>query len=128
MRSSIWLCVLLVAIHAPAWAQGKGVPGKELAQKDMATMDTPLPPSPYASKPLPEVKGVVSWKTLADVTPVRQKDRFVPQFSKEVAALDKKDVKLQGFMMPLDMGEKQKRFLLVAMPPSCAFWPRGDPP
>jgi hypothetical protein len=127
MRFFIGFAVLLLGLHAPAWAQGKGVPGKELAQKDMATMDAPLPPSPYASKPLPEVKGVVSWKTLADVTPVRQKDRFVPQFSKEVAALDKKDVKLQGFMMPLDMGEKQKRFLLVAMPPSCAFCLPGGP-
>jgi uncharacterized protein len=127
MRIFIGCAVVLLGLHATAWAQGKGVPGKDLAQKDMATMDTPLPPSPYASKPLPEVKGVVSWKTLADVTPVRQKDRFVPQFSKEVAALDKKDVKLQGFMMPLDMGERQKRFLLVAMPPSCAFCLPGGP-
>jgi uncharacterized protein len=58
---------------------------------------------------------------------VRQNDRFVPQFSKDVAALDKKDVRLQGFMMPLDMGERQKRFLLVSMPPSCAFCLPGGP-
>jgi len=93
----------------------------------MAAMDAPTPPSPYSSKPLPEMKGIVSWKTLAEVTPVREKDRFVPQFSKGVSALDKKDVKLQGFMMPLDMGEKQKRFLLTAMPPSCAFCLPGGP-
>ena len=122
MRFFIGCAVLLVALQAPAWAQNKGAPGK-----DMAGVDAPLPPSPYANKPLPEVKGVVSWKTLADVTPVRQQDRFVPQFSKDVAALDKKDVKLQGFMMPLDMGERQKRFLLVAMPPSCAFCLPGGP-
>jgi hypothetical protein len=127
MRLLIGFAALLLGIHAAAWAQGKGVPGKELSQKDMAAMDAPLPPSPYASKPLPELKGVVSWRTLGAVTPVRQQDRFVPQFSKEVAALDKKDVKLQGFMMPLDMGEKQKRFLLVAMPPSCAFCLPGGP-
>jgi hypothetical protein len=30
-------------------------------------------------------------------------------------------------MMPLDMGEKQKRFLLVAMPPTCAFCLPGGP-
>ena len=127
MRFFIGCAVVLLGFHAVAWAQGKGVPGKELSQKGMAGMDAPLPPSPYAAKPLPEVKGVVSWKTLADVTPVRQQDRFVPQFSRDVAALDKKDVKLQGFMMPLDMGEKQKRFLLVAMPPSCAFCLPGGP-
>jgi uncharacterized protein len=127
MRFIIGLTVLLFGFHAAVWAQGKGIPGKELSQKDMGGMDAPLPPSPYASKPLPELKGVISWKTLADVTPVRQNDRFVPQFSKDVAALDKKDVRLQGFMMPLDMGERQKRFLLVSMPPSCAFCLPGGP-
>jgi hypothetical protein len=126
MRLAVYAIALLLASH-PAWAQQKGVPGKELAQKDTAAMDAPLPPSPYLDKPLPELKGVVSWKTLAEVTPVREKDRFVPQFSKVISALDKKEVKLQGFMMPLDMGEKQKRFLLVAMPPTCAFCLPGGP-
>jgi hypothetical protein len=51
----------------------------------------------------------------------------VPQFTKEIEALDKKEVKLQGFMMPLDTGEKQKRFLLTSMPPSCAFCMPGGP-
>jgi len=122
MRYLSWFIALLLAGTMTAWAQQKGVPGK-----DMGAMDKPLPPSPYADKPLPEMKGVVSWKTLAEVTPVREKDRFVPQFSKEINALDKKEVKLQGFMMPLDMGEKQKRFLLVAMPPSCSFCLPGGP-
>ena len=122
MRYLFALLALLVGIGVVS-AQQKGVPGK-----DMGSMaDKPLPPSPYADKPLPELKGVVSWKTLADVTPVKQKDRFVPQFSKGVADLDRKEIKLQGFMMPLDMGERQKRFLLVAMPPSCAFCLPGGP-
>ena len=120
MRFLVGLLAILVGVAA--WAQQKGVPGK-----DMGMMDKPLPPSPYADKPLPELKGVVSWKTLAEVTPVKQKDRFVPQFSKGITALDKKDVKLQGFMMPLDMGERQKRFLLVALPPSCSFCLPGGP-
>lgn len=122
MRLFLLLATLLFAGQAAVWAQQKGVPGK-----DMGAMDQSLPPSPYLDKPLPELKGVVSWKTLAEVTPVKQKDRFVPQFSKGIAALDQKEIKLQGFMMPLDMGEKQKRFLLVAMPPSCAFCLPGGP-
>ena len=105
--------LLAVLVGLTAWAQQKGVPGK-----DMGTM---------MDKPLPELKGVVSWKTLAEVTPVKQKDRFVPQFSKGIADLDRKEVKLQGFMMPLDMGEKQKRFILTSMPPSCAFCLPGGP-
>ncbi|MGH8699960.1 MAG: DUF3299 domain-containing protein [Burkholderiales bacterium] len=127
MRFFIGLVALLLAVQATVWAQGKGIPGKELSAKDAAMMDSPLPPSSYLDKPLPELKGVVSWRTLGQVTPVRQQDRFIPQFSKDVSALDKKEIKLQGFMMPLDMGEKQKRFLLVAMPPTCAFCLPGGP-
>jgi hypothetical protein len=127
MRFFVSFLALLMIGQPGLWAQQKGVPGKELSQKDMSAMDSPLPPSPYAMKPLPELKGVVSWRTLAMVTPVRQQDRFIPQFSKDVAVLDKKEVKLQGFMMPLDMGATQKRFLLVAMPPTCAFCLPGGP-
>ena len=126
MRFLIWFVALLLGSHVAVWAQQKNIPGKELSSKGPA-VDAPLPPSPYLDKPLPELKGVVSWKTLAAVTPVKQKDRFIPQFSKDITALDKREVKLQGFMMPLDMGEKQSRFLLVSLPPSCAFCLPGGP-
>ena len=119
MKFLIGLIALFLGASAMVWAQQKGVTGKDVS--------APPPPSQYMDKPLPELKGVVSWKTLAEVTPVKQKDRFVPQFSKGIAGLDKKEVKLQGFMMPLDMGEKQTRFLLVALPPSCAFCLPGGP-
>jgi len=125
MKFFIGLIALFLGASAMVWAQQKGVPGKELSKNP--GMDMSQAPSPDSFKPLPELKGVVSWKTLAEVTPVKQKDRFVPQFSKGITGLDKKEVKLQGFMMPLDMGEKQKRFLLVSMPPSCAFCLPGGP-
>jgi hypothetical protein len=125
MRFFAWTIALLLGSSVFAWAQQKGAPGKELSKNP--AMDTSQQPSPDMFKPLPELKGVVSWKMLADVTPVKQKDKFVPQFSKSVEALDKKEVKLQGFMMPLDTGEKQKRFLLVSLPPSCAFCLPGGP-
>lgn len=127
MRFFAWFITLLLGFQVAGWAQQKGVPGKDLYAKDPAAMDAPIPVPPQYLKPLPELKGVVSWKTLAEVTPVKQKDRFVPQFSKDISALDQKEVKLQGFMMPLDMGDKQKRFLLVAMPPTCAFCLPGGP-
>jgi len=125
MRFFIGLIALFLGASAMVWAQQKGMPGKELSKNP--ALDMSQAPSPDMFKPLPELKGVVSWKTLAEVTPVKQKDRFVPQFSKGITGLDKKEVKLQGFMMPLDMGEKQKRFLLVALPPSCAFCLPGGP-
>ena len=126
MRFVIWFFALLLGCHTVTWAQ-KVDPNKEVMKGGPVGPDGMLPPSPYLDKPLPEVKGVVSWKTLGEVTPVRQNDRFVPQFSKSITALDNKEVKMQGFMMPLDMGEKQKRFILSALPPSCAFCLPGGP-
>lgn len=82
---------------------------------------------PQFGKPLPELRGVVSWKTLAEVTPVKQKDKFVPSFSAAIAKLDKKEMKLQGFMMPLEMGDRQKTFILTSTPPGCAFCLPGGP-
>jgi uncharacterized protein len=66
-------------------------------------------------------RPVVSWEALAQVTGVTQKGRYIPQFPKEIAALDRKEVRLEGFMMPLDVGVQQKRFLLTAVPSSCGF-------
>lgn len=83
--------------------------------------------TPDAFKPLPERQDVVSWKLLGQVELVKVKDRFVPQFAAGVAALDKKEVKVQGFMMPLEMGDKQTHFMLSAMPQSCAFCLPGGP-
>jgi uncharacterized protein len=75
----------------------------------------------YSGAILPERAGVVSWKTLAQVQPVKQGGKMVPEFSKDILALDRTDVKIQGFMIPLDMGDKQKRFLITAVPPHCSF-------
>lgn len=77
--------------------------------------------SDYGATLLPERAGVVSWRTLAQVMPVQQGGRMVPEFSKEILTLDKREVKVQGFIIPLDMGDKQKRFLLSAVPPHCSF-------
>ena len=101
------LLVLALALSLPANAQA--------------------PSDPSQFKPLPERKDVVSWQLLAPVELVKMKDKFVPQFSTGVAALDKKEVKVQGFMMPLEMGDKQTHFILSAMPASCAFCMPGGP-
>ena len=77
--------------------------------------------SEYGATLLPERAGVVSWRTLAEVVPVQKDGRMSAEFSKDILALDKRDVKLQGFIIPLDMGDRQKRFLLSAVPPHCSF-------
>ena len=66
--------------------------------------------------------GTVPWDVLQKAQTVQRADKkFGPQFTAEIKALDKRDVKLFGFMMPLDQARKQKRFLLAAYPPHCAF-------
>jgi hypothetical protein len=92
-----------------------------------AAVTTGIPPaglpsaSDYSAALLPEKEGVVSWRTLAQVQPVKQGAKMVPEFSKEILSLDRKSVKVQGFIIPLDMGDKQTRFLLTAVPPHCSF-------
>ena len=107
------LLAIALALSVPAFAQTPAAsPG---------AMD------PSQFKPLPDRQDVVSWKLLAQVELVKMKDKFVPQFSSGVAALDKTEVKVQGFMMPLEMGDKQTHFILSAMPVSCAFCMPGGP-
>ncbi|WP_333845211.1 DUF3299 domain-containing protein [Pelomicrobium sp.] len=81
----------------------------------------PVPPEALNLKPLPEIQGVVSWRTLKQVEMVKDKGKMVPQFSDHILALDRKEVKLQGFMLPLSAGEKQTHFILSALPPTCPF-------
>jgi hypothetical protein len=105
------LVLLLVALALPAVAQHQQPPAAD----------------PNQFKPLPERKDVVSWKTLAQVELVKMKDRYVPQFASSVSSLDQKQVKMQGFMMPLEMGDKQTHFVLASMPQTCAFCMPGGP-
>ena len=75
----------------------------------------------FSTQILPERPDVVSWKALAQVEPVKQGDKMVPQFAKPILALDARPQRVQGFMIPLDLGDRQKHFLLSAVPPHCGF-------
>ena len=75
----------------------------------------------FSSSLLQERKDVVSWQTLAKLEAVERRGRMMPVFSKEILALDNRVVKVQGFMIPLDVGEKQTHFLLAAVPSHCPF-------
>ena len=88
-----------------------------------APAQLPSPPPQSGPVPIPPApKGTVPWDVLQKAQTVQKADRkFGPQFTPEIRALDQRDVKLFGFMMPLDQSRKQKRFLLAAYPPHCAF-------
>ena len=103
------------------------ITGLLLALPAAAQHQMPQGADPNQFKPLPERNDVVSWKTFSQVELVKQKDRYVPQFAKDVAALDQKLVKVQGFMMPLQTGDKQTHFVLTAMPQTCSFCMPGGP-
>jgi len=113
------VCAMLLTLAAPfaLSADPKSADGAPNASGSSA-----LAPQPSA-----EAKGIVSWKTLAQVEEVTVDKRVLPKFSPQIAALDSKEVRLQGFMMPLEAGAKQKRFLLSANVPSCPFCMPGGP-
>ena len=83
------------------------------------------PNSPFA--PLPARSDVVSWEVLTAVKTRAEKNKLLPDFGKAQLALNQKTQRVQGFMMPLEPGEKQTHFLLSSIPMSCGFCTPGGP-
>ena len=111
------------AVQSGAAQAGAPAPGKSAAGGG-----NPPPPfgghagaQPLVSPPLPVVPGTVPWDLLAQVKTVRVKDKFLPEFPPSVRKLDRQDVRIVGFMMPLQTGEKQSHFLLTVTSQTCAF-------
>ncbi len=76
---------------------------------------------PVLQQTLPQVAGAVSWDALGKAKPVKLKNKLSTEFPDDVMALNKRDVKLVGFMMPLAPGDKQTHFLMSYSPQTCAF-------
>ena len=83
------------------------------------------PNSPFA--PLQERADVLAWSMLTAVKTKVEKNRVLPVFPGDIQALNKKTQRIQGFMMPLEPGEKQRHFLLASVPLSCGFCTPGGP-
>ena len=107
---NIAIATILAVSSLPACAINQAVPAHALPSA-----------ADYSTTLLPDLQGIVSWKTLGQVEPIKRGSKIVLQFSDEILALDKKLVRVYGFMMPLDMTDQQKHFLLSAVPPSCPF-------
>ena len=120
VRAGLWksvplqLGVLVVSLAAGLW------PLNGLAQPGVHS-----PNSPFA--PLPERADVLPWSMLTEVKTKPVKNRLLPAFPVAVQALHGKTQRVQGFMMPLDPGEKQKHFLLSSVPLTCSFCVPGGP-
>jgi uncharacterized protein len=102
----------LVLAAASAWAQA---PAPQIGTG--AGVHDPR----SAFKPLEDRDGVVSWKLLSSVQTKVEKNRVAPVFPDSVTAMNDKTVRVQGFMMPLEPGERQKHFLLSSVPTTCGF-------
>ncbi|WP_051362313.1 DUF3299 domain-containing protein [Solimonas soli] len=74
-----------------------------------------------------DLKGTTSWNLLMSARLDVQRDSVAATFSPPLQALDRKTVRIAGFMLPLGLDEKQTHFLLSANPPSCFFHPPGGP-
>jgi len=83
------------------------------------------PNSPFP--PLQDRADVLPWSVLTSVKTKVEKNRVLPIFNNSIQALNNKNQRVQGFMMPLDPGEKQKHFLLSSVPLSCPFCVPGGP-
>ena len=104
------LVALLVATAVPLHAYTGEVPPSGLPSA-----------ADYSAQILPELEGTVSWRTLAAVEPVKENGKMVPRFSREILNLHTKDVRVVGFVVPLDMGKNQRHFLISAVPMHCQF-------
>jgi len=84
--------------------------------------------SPNSSfAPLPVRGDVLPWSVLTETTTKTVKNRVLPVFPASVQAMHNTTQRLQGFMMPLNPGERQTYFLLTSVPLTCSFCTPGGP-
>lgn len=81
--------------------------------------------SPFA--PIEARADVLPWSVLTNVKTKVEKNTVIPVYPSTITVLDQKIQRVQGYMMPLDPGEKQKHFLLSSVPLTCAFCIPGGP-
>jgi len=111
------------AAPAGAGAAGAAASANPLAGGQGAGIHSP----DSAFAPLPVRTDVVAWSTLADITTRTERKRVVQVYSPAILALNQRTVRVQGFMTPLDPGERQVHFLLTSVPLTCPFCTPGGP-
>ena len=83
------------------------------------------PNSPFA--PLVERADVLPWSLLTTVKLRDGPKGPRPRYTPEQQALSDTVQRVQGFMMPLEPGERHKHFLLSSVPLTCGFCTPGGP-
>jgi hypothetical protein len=128
---------VVLGASVPLWAQvlsKPGSPASKAAAPVPAAQSAPVAgsgpgvhgaDSPFA--PLPQRADVVPWALLTQLKTTAIKNTIRPVFNLEQQALNQKTQRIQGFMVPLEPGEKQRHFLLTSVPTTCAFCTPGGP-
>jgi hypothetical protein len=112
---------LAAGLAAPALGQSAGNDGGAPAAAPGAGQGQGFHSPQSAFPPLQDLPGVVPWRLLGTVSMKQEGKRTVAVFPPPVASLSGTRVKVQGFMMPLQAGERQTHFLLSAVPTTCGF-------
>lgn len=76
---------------------------------------------------LPDARGAVPWSLLSSTSIKKTQGRLAPDFPEPLRALNGKNVKLQGYILPLEAGQTHRYFLLSAWSPSCPFCQTAGP-
>lgn len=77
---------------------------------------------------LPEQRAdVVSWRIISRVDVAVDGDAVVLVFDDRVAALEGEQIRVQGFVYPLESKPAQNHFLLTALPPHCPYCTTAGP-
>ena len=70
----------------------------------------------------------VAWDTLAEVDYEQVDQQWILNFSDDVKALDGSTVKIEGFIMPIEVGGGQREFLLTKNPSQGCFFCSNEGP
>lgn len=87
----------------------------------------PNPPHDPMTQMLPDAKGAVPWSLLSSASIKKVQGRLGPDFPEAIRALNGKNVKVQGYILPLEAGQTHRYFLLSAWSPSCPFCQTAGP-
>ncbi len=123
-RRLLSLLLATIAVMGSAWAIQPNAPGKIADDQLFGYLGKdPLPPGTIPWQILRNVK-LVEGKPAKDTKASEAKTAtatLLPEFSAQVQELDKQQVKIYGFVLPLSTGTKQKHFLISPLPSHCPY-------
>ncbi len=116
--------VATAGASAPASTQAPvGMGGVDLSGRSGPGVHSPL----SQFQPLADRNDVIAWSLLTKVQTKTEGNKVFPVHTAATLALNQKKQRVQGFMMPLQPGERQTHFLLSQVPLSCGFCTPGGP-